>query len=96
MTIPIRSKLDAPSRRRLAQLLQDGQSTSRQISLLVRGTGPFLEKQLDQLKGDGATIRTVAGAVCTIDVPLAAVDRVLQHQFIMTAQISSRFYEEQG
>ena len=77
------------------QLLDAGESAPQRLSLFLRAAASFSPEQLDQLKSEGATIRTCADAVATIDVPLAAVDRVLQHEFIVSAQISSPLYPEQ-
>ena len=46
------------------------------------------------LKNDGATIRTRAGQVVTIDVPLEAVERVLDHEFVVASELSSPLYPE--
>jgi hypothetical protein len=88
------SKLDAPSRRRLMQLRDAGESAPPRVTLFLRAAAPFSPEQLDQLKQEGATIRTCAGAVSTIDVPPVALDGVLQLEFIVSAQISSPLYPE--
>jgi hypothetical protein len=91
----VRAKLDAPSRRRLAQLLEAGEA-SQQVALFLRGSAPFSRDQLDQLKADGASLRTCSGVIATTDVALEAVDRVLRHEFVVSAQISSPLFPEKS
>jgi hypothetical protein len=91
-----RSKLDAPSRWRLAQLREGGAPASQQIALFVRGAAPFSPDQLDQLTANGATVRTCSGVIATIDVALGDIDRVLGHAFVISAQISSPLFPEKS
>jgi len=62
--------------------------------MFLRGVGAFSPEQIDELKNDGATIRTRAGAVMTIDVPLDNVERVLDHEFVVASELSSPLYPE--
>ena len=91
-----RSKLDAPSRRRLTQLREAEGAASQPIAVFIRGATPLSPDQLDQLKADGATLRTCTGVVATIDVALDALERVLRHEFIVSAQVSSPLYTEKS
>jgi hypothetical protein len=91
--VPDRSKLGAPSRMRLQQL-RDSAPPHQAVSMLLRGAKPFTLEQLDALKSDGATIRTHAGLVVTIDVPLAAAERVLDHAFVVASELSMPLYPE--
>ena len=62
--------------------------------MFLRGASAFSPEQIETLKSDGATIRTRAGAVLTIDVPLDAVERVLDHEFVVASELSSPLYPE--
>ena len=64
--------------------------------MFLRGAAPFSPEQIDELKNDGATIRTRAGQVVTIDVPLEAVERVLDHEFVVASELSSPLYPERN
>jgi len=91
-----KSKLGAASRHRLAQLRASGDTAPPRLAIFLRGAGQFTPEQLDQLEKDGATIRTRAGSVVTVDLPLADVERVLEHDFIVAADLSSPLYPESG
>jgi hypothetical protein len=88
-----RPKLGAPSRQRLEQLRGERLKPSH-VSMFLRGATAFSPEQIAELKSDGATIRTRAGAVMTIDVPLDNVERVLDHEFVLTSELSSPLYPE--
>lgn len=64
--------------------------------MFLRSTAPLSQAQLGLLEQDGATIRTRAGAIVTLDVDLDAVERVLGHDFIVASEISSPLYPEEG
>jgi hypothetical protein len=91
--MPTKPKLGAPGRQRLEQL-RGASIKPQRISMFLRGAAVFSSEQIDVLKGDGATIRTRAGAVLTIDVPLDAVERVLDHEFVIASEISSPLYPD--
>jgi hypothetical protein len=94
--MPARDKLGAPGRHRLQQLEGASDTASAPVSLLLRGREPFSPEQIDQLVRAGARVRTQAGDVLTADVPAHAVDRVLGHDFVMVAEISSPLYQDAG
>jgi hypothetical protein len=91
--MPERSKLGAPSRLQLGRLRETA-PPHHTVSMLLRGARPFSPEQLDALRRDGATIRTHAGPVLTIDVPLAAAERVLEHDFVVASELSTPLYPE--
>ena len=64
------------------------------VSMLLRGVAPFSPEQVDELQSDGVTVRTRAGVVMTVDVPLDAVERVLAHDFIRSSELSGALYPE--
>lgn len=64
--------------------------------MFLRAAAPFSPEQLEMLKQDGATIRTRAGQVVTIDVPLQAVERVLEHEFVVASELSAPLYPERA
>ena len=64
--------------------------------MFLRATTPFSPEQLRLLEADGATIRTRAGKVVTADVPLDAVERVLNHDFVVASELSAPLYPERG
>lgn len=88
-----RSKLAAPGRLRLEQLRAEPVKPDR-VALFLRGAGIFSPEQIGALEHDGATIRTRAGVVLTVDVPLDAVERVLAHDFVVASELSSPLYPE--
>jgi hypothetical protein len=92
--MPADSKLGAPSRQRLQQLRAAG--SSERVSMFLRGARPFSPEQVDVLKSDGASIRTRAGLVLTVDVPIDAVERILAHDFIVASELSSPLYDERS
>ena len=92
--MPANSKLGAPSRQRLQQLRAAG--SPERVSMFLRGARPFSAEQVEVLKNDGATIRTRAGLVITVDLPLDAVERVLDPDFIVSSELSSPLYDERG
>ena len=92
--MPANSKLGAPSRQKLQQLRAAG--SPGRVSMFLRGDRPFSPEQVDVLKNDGATIRTRAGLVMTVDLPLDAVERVLDHDFIVASELSSPLYDERS
>jgi hypothetical protein len=86
-------KLGGPGRQRLEQLRGDRLKPSH-VSMFLRGAAAFSPEQIDELKNDGATIRTRAGAVMTIDVPLDNVERVLDHEFVVASELSAPLYPD--
>jgi len=91
--MPTKPKLGAPSRHRLEQLLNERVKPQR-VSMFLRGAAAFSPQQIDELKSDGVTIRTRAGVVMTVDVPLDAVERVLDHDFVIASELSAPLYPE--
>ena len=91
--MPTKSKLGAPGRQRLEHLRGELVKPLR-VSMFLRGASAFSAEQIEMLKRDGATIRTRAGAVLTIDVPLDAVERVLDHEFVVASELSSPLYPD--
>jgi hypothetical protein len=89
---PGRSKLDAPSRQRLRALMAAGSPPG--VALFLSATAPLSDRDVEALARAGATVRTIAGTVLTADVPLEALDRVLEHPFIVRAQISPALYRD--
>jgi hypothetical protein len=77
----------------LAGLRAEGVGPSR-VSMFVRGAAVFSPDEVRALENDGATIRTNAGVVMTIDVPLDSVERVLDHEFVIASELSSPLYPE--
>jgi hypothetical protein len=71
-------------------------SAPERVSMLLRGASVFSPDQIGELEGDGAKIRTRAGVVLTIDVPLEAVERVLDHEFVVASELSAPLYPERG
>ena len=67
---------------------------SQLVSMFLRGATPFSPEQLGMLEDDGATIRTRAGPVVTVDVPLDAVERVLDHEFVVASELSAPLFYE--
>ena len=82
-----------PQARRLLSGLES--SSDETVSLLLRGTAPFTENELEILRRDGAQIRTTAGDVVSADVPVKAVRAVTDHEFVVNAELSQPlFYEK--
>jgi hypothetical protein len=94
--MPATAKLGAPGRRQLEQLREAGATPAQRVSMFLRGAAVFTPEQLELLKQDGASIRTRAGQVVTIDVPLDAVERVLDHDFVIASELSAPLYLEHG
>ena len=94
--MPPTTKLGAPGRRQLEQLRESGSTAAQRVSLFLRGAAVFTPEQLELLKQDGASIRTRAGLVVTIDVPLDAVERILDHDFVIASELSAPLYPEHG
>ena len=89
-----RQKLGAPGRHQLRQL-EDAQAPgSQRVSLFLRGGAEFSSDELEQLVRDGAQIRTTAGNILTVDVPIDVVDRVLSHDFVVAGDLSAPLYRE--
>ena len=88
-----RPKLGAPSRQRLEALRGERVKPER-VSMFLRGASAFSAQQIDELENDGVTIRTRAGVVMTVDVPIDAVERVLEHDFVVASELSAPLYPE--
>ena len=86
-------KLGAPGRQRLEQLRGEPLKPSH-VSMFLRGAAAFSPEQIDQLRNAGATIRTRAGAVITIDAPLDDVERILDHEFVIASELSAPLYPD--
>jgi hypothetical protein len=91
--MPTKPKLSAPSRQRLEDLRGERIRPER-VAMFLRGAAAFTPEQIEQLKNDGADIRTRAGIVLTADVPLDAVERVIGHDFVVASELSSPLYPE--
>lgn len=89
-----RQKLAAPGRHQLRVLEEQPDSGSQRVSLFLRGRSAFSSAELAELRQDGAHIRTAAGNILTIDVPISAVDRVLSHDFVLSGDVSRALYPE--
>jgi hypothetical protein len=89
-----RQKLAAPGRHQLQLLEEDPGSGSRYVSLFLRGHSPFSSEELAELVQDGVKIRTAAGNILTIDVPISSIDRVLSHDFVVSGDLSGPLYPE--
>jgi hypothetical protein len=87
------SKIDPGTRRLLAQ---DGAAADQMLSVFVRGRGELGEDELTSLREQGAEIRTVAGNVCTANVPLSKVADVAAQDFVVRVEGSSPLYAEQA
>lgn len=92
----MRSKLSSSSRYRLEKHRAANTTDSQRIQLLLRGAGALLPEQINELIAHGARIRARAGTVVTIDVALDAVERVLDLEFVLTAELASPLHPEAG
>jgi hypothetical protein len=90
------TKLGAPSRHRLQELRAHGSRGPERVALFLRGASPFSPEQIEALEKDGATVRTKAGHVVTADVPLEAVERIAEHEFVVACEVSGPLYPEGG
>lgn len=87
-------KLAAPSREQLERVKQESTLRSGRVSMFVRGRERFSPEQIAQLKNAGATIRTNAGLVVTLDVDVQSVERLLSHDFVIASEFSSPLYPD--
>jgi hypothetical protein len=87
----VTQKLGPQARRLLSNLESSSDET---VSLLLRGTAPFTENELEILRRDGARIRTTAGDVVSADVPVKALRAVTDHEFVVNAEVSQPLYYE--
>jgi hypothetical protein len=85
-------KLGAAGRDLLAQIREARTPGSTHVSMLLRGRESFSPSELKKLTDEGARIRTHAGDIVSADVPVDAVERVLEHDFIVSCELSRPLY----
>jgi hypothetical protein len=89
------SKLDSQAKYLLSTLDAAGEAeTPSTIGVLLRGRQSFSPSQLAALEAAGARIRTTAGDVCTADVPVRALERVAELDFVLQIQPSQPLHPE--
>jgi hypothetical protein len=89
------SKLDARTRAFLSLNDNDAsEAIPSEVSVFLEGHLPFGEKELSQLRADGAEIETVAGSILTAQVPVSKIADLAEHDFVMRVQTSSPLYTE--
>jgi len=81
-----RSKLDAA----LSVAIQDSTSAAQTIDVLIRTRGKIDARQLAALESQGARIGSVIGDVVTAAVPLQAVSRIAELEFVVRIEMSKQ------
>jgi hypothetical protein len=88
-----RDKLDARTR----HLLDAAGEHAGELSVILRGAGPFTEQQLDDVAACGVRVRSVAGDVSTATAQdAAAVGELTELDFVVAVQVSGPLFPEAG
>ena len=87
------SKL-SPQARKLLQDRRDSPEGSATVEVLIRVKDPDREGWRENLEATGASVRTVAGDVCTATVAVAALSSVVELQDVMALEVSTPLHPE--